>query len=312
MNILFLCDDFPNYVPDLLLHGLRKLFGPTVVDYPRKNALYQGICGPPNLDPVPNLMPGDSGVDREDLQAKVERGFFDYVLADVRAFGPQFGLLKKGGSPLVVVDGEDVPSLIAPGPFVILRHVTDGNDYSIPVPIGIPIELIEWIESHAETPKTRSVGFLGSRSKHTPDRNAMIDEIGRMFPDALISSWHINETDKPVKRDDYYRMIQSCHVALNLPGAGLHAFRYWENAACNCLHLSKNVPVLIPKDFREGIDIVRFDTVRELGYQVERVMSGRLDWRAFAQSSNAWLRRHHTTEQRALQILDRLKLAFCK
>ncbi|MCP4252938.1 MAG: hypothetical protein GY775_05940 [Candidatus Scalindua sp.] len=43
MKILFITDSFPNYVPDLLLHGLRKLLGEQVVDYPRKECLYEGV-----------------------------------------------------------------------------------------------------------------------------------------------------------------------------------------------------------------------------------------------------------------------------
>ena len=45
MKLLFLTHPYPNYVPDLLLHGLRKLVGPTVVDYPRKDCVYDGVLG---------------------------------------------------------------------------------------------------------------------------------------------------------------------------------------------------------------------------------------------------------------------------
>jgi hypothetical protein len=45
MNILFLTHPYPNYGPDLLLHGLRKLLGPAVVDFPRKDCVYEGILG---------------------------------------------------------------------------------------------------------------------------------------------------------------------------------------------------------------------------------------------------------------------------
>ena len=41
-RILFLTDPYPNYVPDLLLHGLREVLGGDVVDFPRKDTLYRG------------------------------------------------------------------------------------------------------------------------------------------------------------------------------------------------------------------------------------------------------------------------------
>jgi hypothetical protein len=45
MNILFVTHPYPKYVPDLLLHGLRKLLGPKAVEYPRKGCLYEGELG---------------------------------------------------------------------------------------------------------------------------------------------------------------------------------------------------------------------------------------------------------------------------
>ena len=63
-SILMLCHQKPNYIPDLLLHGLRKLLGVAVVDYPRKTALYDGCLGQPYLDPITDLMSPDTDVDR--------------------------------------------------------------------------------------------------------------------------------------------------------------------------------------------------------------------------------------------------------
>ena len=70
-----LCHEKPNYIPDLLLHGLRKLLGEAVVDYPRKNALYDGCLGQPYLEKIPNLMAPDDIIDRSDIAAKVKAEF---------------------------------------------------------------------------------------------------------------------------------------------------------------------------------------------------------------------------------------------
>ena len=45
MKILFLTHYYPNYVSDLLLHGLRKLMGPDAVDFPCKSCLFEGVLG---------------------------------------------------------------------------------------------------------------------------------------------------------------------------------------------------------------------------------------------------------------------------
>ena len=308
MNLLLLTSAYPNYVPDLLLQGLRKLFGPAVVDFPRKDSVYQGICGPPHLDPVPGFMADDTDVDRTDIEVKLARGFFDFVLVDVRAFNEQLALLQKSACKLALVDGEDFPFPIRPGPYAILRRETDGSDFSIPLPMALPAEVIDWIDRHADTAKTHSVGFLGSRSVHTPDRNAMLDALAERFPDSLVDSWAVGNSSPG--RDGYYRNLQSCRVVLNLPGAGWDTFRYWENAACNAMHACKTMPLFVPQDFRDGVEITRFETLADLIDRVERVMDGRLDWRAFGERSRAWLRQHHTTEIRAKQTIDRLRRAY--
>jgi hypothetical protein len=311
VNVLVLCHPYPNYVPDLLLHGLRKLLGDHAVDYPRKDVLYQGICGQPNLDKVPGLMADDSQVDRSDIDSAVRAGFFDFVIADVRALNDHVALLQDSSCPLAIVDGEDSPFPIKPGPYAILRRETDGSDFSIPLQMAIPQEVLDWIDRHADEPKRHSIGFLGSRSPHTPDRNSMLDEIGRSFPDSLVSSWSVGADSGAKGRDTYYQALQSCKLLLSLPGAGYDTFRYWENAACVALHVAKAMPLLIPDDFREGREIMRFSTPQELAAIVEQALAGRIDWRGIAERSRAWLRAHHTTERRATQVLDRLKRAFC-
>ena len=309
MNILFLTSTYPNYVPDLLLQGLRKILGDAVVDYPRKDVLYQGICGQPNLDPIPDFMPGDAAVDREDIEGKMSRGFYDFVICDIRAFNDRIGLLQQNACPLALLDGEDFPVKIKPGPYVILSSGTDGMDNSVPLQYCMPEELIAWIERFDGEPKTHSIGFMGSRGQHTPERNTMLDTLARTFPDSFINVWEVGNAPA-FGRDDYYRNMQRCKIVLNLPGAGVNAFRYWENAACAALHASKRISFVVPNDFREGVEIMKFSSVHELACIVEQVLDDRLDWKGFGQRSRAWLRKHHTTQKRAEEVVMRLKAIF--
>ena len=299
---------YPNYVPDLVLHGLRKLFGERVVDFPRKDCVYEGICGQPNLDPVPGFMAADGAVDREDIGAKLAKGHFDLVICDIRAFNDRLALLQASICPLALLDGEDFAVPIRPGPYAILRRETDGNDFSIPVQMAVPAEILAWIDRHAGTEKTHSVGFLGSRGKLTPDRNAMLDELARIFPDGLIGAWAVGETAPG--RDGYYRKLQSCKVVLTLPGAGNDTFRYWENSACAAVHVCKRMTLFIPDEFREDREIIKFDGIYELAAKVERILDGRIDANAMAERQRQWLLAHHTTERRAATMIDRLRRAF--
>jgi hypothetical protein len=309
MKILLLTSAYPNMVPDFLLHGMRKLLGDDAVDYPRKHPLYEGVCGQPNSDRLPNYMGDDSKIDRSDLEAKVANGFFDFVICDVRAFGEQIELMRKSVCPLALLDGDDFPKYIKPGPYVVLRSATDGTDYSIPLQYSIPQELLDWIDRHQNEPKIHSVGFLGSRGPLTPDRNLLLDDLAKMFPDSMIKTWEVGQ-NAPDSRDDFYRYMQSCKLLLNLPGAGVNAFRYWENAACNALNVAKRVPLLVPNDFREGIEVLKFSTIHELAYIVDQVLSDRIDWRSFSEHSRAWLRKYHTSERRAEEVVVKLKASF--
>ena len=309
MNVLMLCHGDPNYVPDLLLHGLRKLLGERAVDYPRKDTLYEGACGQPDLDKVPGLMADDTAVDRSDIDAAMRTGFFDFVIADVRALQDHGALLDECASPVAIVDGEDTPVEIKPGSYAVLRRETDGSDSSIPLPMSMPQEVLDWIERHAGVQKRHSIGFLGSRTPFTQERNRLLDELAGRFPDSLLQAGP-REAGPILGRDDYYRAMQGCKMVLNLPGAGYDTFRYWENAACNALHIAKAMPLRIPDDFREGQEIVRFADLGELLQTVEGVLSGQIDWRAYAERSRAWLRAHHTTERRATQVLVRLQQFF--
>ena len=90
---------------------------------------------------------------------------------------------------MALIDGEDRPAGLKPGNYVILRRETDGNDFSVPLPMSMPVEVLDWITRHADAPKTHSIAFLGSRSNLTPERNAVLDELCRIFPDVMVDSW---------------------------------------------------------------------------------------------------------------------------
>jgi hypothetical protein len=168
MKILFITHTYPNYVPDLLLHGLRKLFGNQVIDYPRKNCVYQGVLGLgicPDDQRCPGWFPADDTTyDRDDIWRKVERGHFNLVICDIRALPLLTDHLKQWPKQCVLIDGEDKPSRLPPGPYIIGRRETDGSDYSIPIPMAIPEELFGWIARYDNLPKRFSVDSLAAHT----------------------------------------------------------------------------------------------------------------------------------------------------
>jgi hypothetical protein len=318
MNILFLTHPYPNYVPDLLLHGLRKLLGAAVVEYPRKDCLYQGVLGlgicPPN-QLCPGWFPADeTGIDREDIPAKIARGVFDGIVCDVRALGQWMSRLEKSASPLAVVDGEDRPVPIRPGRYVVFRRETDGTDYSIPLPMALPEEIFNWIVSYDDQPKSYSIGFLGST--HDDRRRRFVEQLAAWYPDGLFSASVVPSQKNPFPegrygRDDYYRELQKCRIVISLAGAGYDTFRFWENAACRAVHAAPEMPLYIPEDFRAGQAIFRFSSLKHFRGFSDCALEGGLDSSEIIANGRMHLIRHHFSTSRAQYFLDRMKNAFC-
>lgn len=316
MNILFFTHPYPNYVPDLLLHGLRKLLGSKVVDYPRKECLYRGVLGLgvcPDDQLCPNWFPQDNNrVDREDIWQKIHNSFFKYIVCDVRALPALLENLSEWPAGLVIIDGEDVPAKIPPGKYIICRRETDGSDFSIPLPMAIPQEIFKWISSYDKAPKQYSVGFLGST--HDGVRKKIAETINRHYPDALLQTSIVPSGDNPspdgrLGRSAYYLNLQKCRVVLSLPGAGFDTFRFWENAACNAVHVSAQMPLFIPYDFKDKSNIFRFTHIDELKLIVDGVLDNNTETDAVIRNARDLLFEFHLTTKRAEYFLDKIKLA---
>jgi len=89
MKILFLTSPYPNFVTDLLLHGFRKLFDNEVIDFPRKDSLYSGdlVGFSPEGQTNRPLFPSDGNrIDRTDIPRKIRKGYFRYIICDLRVF----------------------------------------------------------------------------------------------------------------------------------------------------------------------------------------------------------------------------------
>ncbi|MCP5003165.1 MAG: glycosyltransferase family 1 protein [Planctomycetes bacterium] len=321
MNILFLTHAGPNYVPDFLLHGLRKLLGEKVVDYPKKECLYSGLQNgnPPEIYFDPFWFPADNGeIDRDNVETRLKNNFFDFLVCDVRAVSILNLILNKFSSirfKVVIIDGEDLPAKINSGHFVICRRETDGTDYSIPLPMALPDELYDRINSYKENTKSYSIGFLGSVGKGSERRHTLIEKIAFYYPDSLLQTTPVSEStdkhpDERVGLDSYYDSLQRCRVVLTLRGAGYDTFRFWENAACNAIHLSEEMPLLIPDNFSDRQNIMRFSNIDELRRIVDNGFANKENTDQMIQNSHQHLRRYHLTTKRATYFLDRVKRAF--
>jgi len=116
MKILFICAPEEDYLADALLHGLRKLHGADVVDFPKCEPLYKNcsdVIKPQVRGNGFTLYTGlldDVESDRYKIREKVANGWFDLVIfADIwRTFG-YFVQWRPWLKPenCILLDGED-------------------------------------------------------------------------------------------------------------------------------------------------------------------------------------------------------------
>ena len=120
LRILFLTDEREDYLADGLLHGLRQLPGLEVVDYPRKECMYEGgrQC---RVAPEFGVRGGgfslyglltepQGGIDRSFIWQRLAAGWFNAVL--VSNVWRQWGSLLQwrellATQPLLLLDGDD-------------------------------------------------------------------------------------------------------------------------------------------------------------------------------------------------------------
>jgi hypothetical protein len=321
MNILFLTHSDPNYVPDFLLHGLRKLLGENVVDYPKKECLYSGMQSGniPEIYRDPFWFPADNGkVNRDDIESRLKNNYFDYVVCDVRAqplYQSIYDKLSGFEVKLVVIDGEDSPVEIKPGPFVVCRRESDGTDYSIPLPMALPEEIFNRIVSYSDNPKSHSIGFIGSVGKYLESRSILLGNLASYYPDSLLLSAPVSydadvHSEERVGLDSYYDNLQRCRFVLTLRGKGYDTFRFWENTACNALHISEGMPLFIPNDFKDKLHIIRYSNIDQLRSIIDNQLEREQETTQMIQNSHQHLKEFHLTTSRATYFLDRIKSAF--
>ncbi|MCX8069827.1 MAG: hypothetical protein N2738_04925 [Thermodesulfovibrionales bacterium] len=317
MRILFITHPYPNYVPDLLLHGLRKLLQHRVVDYPRKDCLYDGCLGTGVSDEsllLKGWFPEDRDIDRDDIKSKIRTGYFKYIFIDLRAVQSFFQEYFEGElrSLLILIDGEDKPQRIAPGPYVICQRETDGSDFSIPLPMAMPEEVMNLITTFDKVQKSYSVGFLGSLGALCEERREFIETLSNHFSDVLLTTTKVPTHDNPMPqgrlgRIEYYKSLQQCRIVLNIKGAGFDTFRFWENSCCNSVHISQRMPLFIPNDFIENKEIMRFSGVDELKMNIEKVLNNSINEKEMIHLCKEKLRNYHLTNHRAEYVLNKLK-----
>jgi hypothetical protein len=158
MRILYISNgQSPDYLCDMLLHGLRCELATDVVDIDRPWYMYAAEFADGRHDKSKlygrgftmfGLLGDDSAVDRTDIEQKIRSKYFDLIIYGSIQRCCRFlkeVLLSYPPEQIVFVDGEDhtqiVPALLGRGIY-FKRELTDADSRVRPIQFAIPEERI--------------------------------------------------------------------------------------------------------------------------------------------------------------------------
>lgn len=119
MKILYITTETEDYLSDGILYGLRQRFGTDVVDFPKKEVMYEGQKDMVDYGGGFTLwgMLPDLDIDRENMQDKLADGYFDLIIfSDIYRLQEAFThwnvyllfeTIKKQGKKVIFLDGTD-------------------------------------------------------------------------------------------------------------------------------------------------------------------------------------------------------------
>ena len=322
MNILFLCDDYEDYLADSLLHGLRQLTSLHVVDYPRKSCLYRGgrFC-----KDVPEfgvrgggfslyglLEEPMGGLDRSQIWQRLENGWFDAVI--LSNVWRQWGLLLQWRTlfqrqPLILLDGDDderIYSLssrrlrqfgLGTG---LSRLLTSENTYYFKRELT-PVSL-RWRPRFPLHPVSFSIPSSSIDTSLTSKTHAF----PRHIVDPDVAQRVGGSSGYAFTTEDAYRSdLRNSRFGITTKRAGWDCLRHYELAASGtviCFRDLKRKPVTCaPFGLIHGVNCLSYETVDDLLLQID-ALTPELE-QSLQQQALAWVR-SKTTNILAKEILQ--------
>lgn len=332
MKVVLVGNPDPDYLQDIVYHGLVTLLGPqNVVDWPRIPRYHEK---PPEDARFPQLWFGFPDPHRPASLQEAVRDADALVLGSVRdsAFAAvREAIALPQRPPTAYLDGEDDcyvrdivahvdayfkretltrrPRMITPLPLQRAYFAMGGSTHltgALRRPIAIarsgdarvrplPFGIID-----GERPTRRErfdVAFMGllsskSRARVAPQLRALEKSGLRVFVPDHILPWR-----------EYLQALADSRACVSLRGGGWDTYRYWEIPWVGSLLVSEPLEIEIPHDFRDGEEAV-FVPPEDLASALPRILGG--DTAALAAAGQRKLMRHHVSTERARVVLEAL------
>jgi len=242
MKILFISSldeketNLNDFMHDVVLHGLREIYGNSVIDYPGVWYMYRDEVKKRNYDisnlwgkgfTLYNLLSNYQQIDRTDIENKIKTNYFDFIIFGSIDFEKLDNISEKllldlffdktinSKSKIIFVDGSDssfVNELITDKGVYFKRELISENIKNVyPINFAIPKEKIV----HTINPKPLNI-------------------LAPLIPGKY--STYIYE-----KEQDYYQSYQNSIFALTYEKTGWDSLRHYEILMNGCIPLFLNI-----------------------------------------------------------------------
>ena len=233
MKILFISGSNVNqdsrlndYMHDIVLHGLREIYGNSVIDYPGVWYMYRDEVKKRNYDisnlwgkgfTLYNLLSNYQQIDRTDIENKIKTNYFDFIIFGSIDKSLQFFFDKaiNSKSKIIFVDGSDSPfineQITGKGVYFKRELISDNIKNVYPINFAIPKEKIV----HTINPKPLNI-------------------LAPLIPGKYSTYIYENE-------QDYYQSYQNSIFALTYKKVGWDSLRHYEILMNGCIPLFLNI-----------------------------------------------------------------------
>ena len=214
-----------DFMHDIVLLGLREIYGEAVVDYPGAWYLYSDEVRKRNYDihnlwgkgfTLYDLLSNYQEIDRTDIENKIRTNYFDFIV---------FGSIQRSQiflneainskSKIIFVDGEDHAfineRIISKGIYFKRELISDSTKNVYPINFAVPKKKI------IDTINTKPLNVLAP-----------------LIPDKKLTYIYQNEKD-------YYHQYQDSIFALTYKKVGWDSLRHYEILMNGCIPLFLNI-----------------------------------------------------------------------
>ena len=234
---------YNDYMNDLLLHGLREIYGNDVIDYPGCWYLYNDEINKKEFEEkrfwgkgftIKNILENFSSIDREDIKQKIKNKYFDLVIyGSIRRSDLFFDDVVKYNNKFIFIDGED-------DNYIETKYSNQG--------LYFKRELLS--EDH----RIKPISFAIPKSKILKEIDYHPKNIlAPLIPGRLNTYIYDNECS-------YYEMYKKSIFALTYKKAGWDCLRHYEILMNGCIPLfldiencPKDIITTLPKGNLIGI-----------------------------------------------------------